>query len=261
MIGKGELITALDVETKNKNQPWVNKTYVQAIDVRAVLTTKTSTNYVWIRSSPERLSYIEWDNGHTYDEGYRCWYNGAIWKSLGDSNIGNTPQEGALWTSIESTTTESYVWNNLYLVGDMAEGGNGDGESLGGSLKAYLVTWDSGENPTYTLKETLNVTYGGATTAVGQVEPGYYKLVTTASAKAPSHEVEGQWYIGWARSNIRGYTKSADTIINKDSFIALWNSSYSELTGESTSINFKDAQDYKFGSLDYEGGLYLDITE
>jgi hypothetical protein len=47
----------------------------------------------------ERYYLADWNVVTTYDTGDQCYYGGAYWESLVNSNVGNVPAEGANWTA------------------------------------------------------------------------------------------------------------------------------------------------------------------
>lgn len=63
--------------------------------------------------------------GTTYATDDLVWYNGNVWRSLADSNTGNTPVEGAWWTDLGQVDEGASVWDsgttyalNQYAVKD-----------------------------------------------------------------------------------------------------------------------------------------------
>jgi len=60
--------------------------------------------------------------GTTYATGDLVWYSGNVWRSLQDSNTGNTPVEGAWWTDLGAVDegASEYASGTTYNTGDYA---------------------------------------------------------------------------------------------------------------------------------------------
>lgn len=60
--------------------------------------------------------------GTTYATGDLVWYGGNVWRSLQDSNTGNTPVEGAWWTDLGAVDqgASAYDAGTTYNTGDYA---------------------------------------------------------------------------------------------------------------------------------------------
>ena len=60
--------------------------------------------------------------GTTYATGDLVWYTGNVWRSLVDSNTGNTPVEGANWTDLGEVDQNASLWlvGTTYALDDYA---------------------------------------------------------------------------------------------------------------------------------------------
>lgn len=79
----------------------------------------TETEITLAPPSAEQRVYA---GGTTYATDDLVWYAGNVWKSLQDSNTGNTPVEGAWWTDLGSVDQDADVWasGTTYATGDYA---------------------------------------------------------------------------------------------------------------------------------------------
>lgn len=63
-----------------------------------------------IVSGPPDAEAQVYDAGTTYATGDEVWYGGNAWRSLVDSNTGNTPVEGANWTDLGEVDQGADAW-------------------------------------------------------------------------------------------------------------------------------------------------------
>ena len=63
-----------------------------------------------IVSGPPSAEAQVYDAGTTYATDDEVWYGGNAWRSLVDSNLGNTPVEGANWTDLGEVDKGALAW-------------------------------------------------------------------------------------------------------------------------------------------------------
>lgn len=101
-----------------------------------------------IVSGPPSAEAQVYDAGTTYAEGDEVWYTGNAWRSLQDSNTGNTPVEGAWWTDLGQVDEGADVWDvaTTYALEEYAVynarlwRSTGDG-NLGNTPSASSAQW------------------------------------------------------------------------------------------------------------------------
>lgn len=75
-----------------------------------ILSPLTVTSAELLSGIPDAENQV-YDAGTTYATGDLVWYGGNVWRSLVDSNTGNTPVEGANWTDLGQVDQGADVWS------------------------------------------------------------------------------------------------------------------------------------------------------
>lgn len=214
-VEKGDLINARDLREYLAEK---NGVQLMRYDIgnRFVSAGLTREDKFWIRSDPTVYSGAVWVIGSTYSEGTLVERNAISWRSLQDSNTGNTPAEGSWWTKVATLDSLSGDWTNF---------------------EAHFWGWNSfyREYWLYKWNETTNVwdliyhlpfAWGHAVVGRHTLSPGRYKLKGTIG-------VAGGWMGTVA---YQGVGKQWDTTFTKDDKIRVMTDDYSELRLRGTTL-------------------------